>query len=73
MQVPQDKGGKNRRQAVAVLKSLLANPGLAAKGDGSSAVDRAFVRKAFGLLTSQETVDLLDWQDLLSHRTSVPW
>ena len=74
LQLPLDAERKQtRRQAISVLKSLLANPELAVKSDGSNGVDRAFLRKALGLLTSAETVSLLDWQDIARNETTIPW
>ena len=64
---------ETRRQAVGVLKSLLANPELASKSDGSNGVDKLFVRKAMSLLTSLETVHLLDWQDIAKNGSTIPW
>lgn len=64
---------KKRRQAISVLKSLLANPDLAVKGDGSTGVDKKFVRDALILLTSAETVNLLDWDDIAENGSTIPW
>lgn len=64
---------KTRKQAISVLKSLLANPDLAAKSDGSSGVDRKFVRDSLLLLTSLESVNLLDWEDIAENGSTIPW
>lgn len=64
---------KKRKQAISVLKSLLANPDLAVKGDGSTGVDKKFVRDALILLSASETVNLLDWNDIAENGSTIPW
>ena len=62
-----------RKQALAVLKTLLANPELAAGPDGCSAVDGAFVKRALAALSAEEAVQLLDWRDVARDAAAIPW
>ncbi len=62
-----------RRQAIDVLKALLADPQLALKADGTSGVGREFVKQSLVSLTSLETVNLLDWQDIAKNGANISW
>lgn len=62
-----------RSQAIRVLKTLLVKPELTVKDDGSTAVGKEFVKQALMSLTSLETVNLLDWQDIAKHGAAISW
>lgn len=63
----------SRSQAIKVLKSLLANPALAIKEDGSTAISCDFVKQSMLCLSSIETVNLLDWQDIATNGANISW
>jgi hypothetical protein len=64
----------SRAQAIAVLKTLLANPAAALSKDGKPIVDATFVRCAIQQLTSKEVLQLVDWVDLAAETPeSIPW
>ena len=62
-----------RRQALAALKNLLADPEAARKRDGRPAVDAAFAQQALARLTAPELVALTDWGAAASNQVSIPW
>ena len=57
-----------RKQAIIVLKALLAGRG---EGQGAS-VDAAYVTTALRRLTAQETVLMLEWADV-AHDPTATW
>ena len=74
LQFSEGEGQKGARaQAIKVLKTLLANPELAVKEDGSTSVGMEFVKQSLVCLTSLETVNLLDWQDIAKHGPAISW
>ena len=62
-----------RRQALAALKDLLADPEAARKRDGRPAVDAAFAQQALARLTAPELVALTDWQAAAGTQAAIPW
>ena len=62
-----------RRQALASLKQLLADPEAAVKRDGRPAVDAAFAQQALARLTAPELAALTDWPAAAAKRASIPW
>lgn len=62
-----------RRQALASLKDLLADPEAARKRDGRPAVDSAFAQQALARLTAPELVALTDWGAAAGSQSSIPW
>ncbi len=74
MQLPLDGEHANtRKAAMAVLQAMLAQPDLATRRDGSSAVTPDYVRTALARLTGHETVQLLDWADIAPTVPEVSW
>ncbi|KAK9818230.1 hypothetical protein WJX72_009142 [[Myrmecia] bisecta] len=62
-----------RKQAISVLKALLAHPEAASRKDGSSAVDAGYVKAALERLTSGELVLLLEWVEVARDSSNIPW
>ncbi|CAL8462399.1 g1932 [Coccomyxa elongata] len=62
-----------RKAAIAVLQAMLAQPDLATRRDGSSAVTPDYVRTALARLTGHETVQLLDWADIAPTVPELSW
>ena len=73
MQAQPGKGVHARRQALASLKTLLADPAAAVKRDGRPAVDAAFAQQALARLTAPELAALTDWQAAAANQASIPW